>query len=362
MKNKILYLTTTSKISGAEKMLYELAKRINKEKYEVAVCTITDDLEDQLLDKLKKEGVKTYCLNLNKKWKIWKSFKLYRIIKSFKPEIIQSFLFFDNILARVFGKITGVPFIISGQRNVETHRSFLRNFFDKITIPFSDLVISNTKEGKEILIKREKAPEEKIKVIYNGIDIKEDSEKIKLSNLTEKEIPDKIKIGFIGRLTKQKGLDYLLKAVSNLKEEIILIIIGEGEEKERLEKKAKELQIEAHFTGYVKNASSYIKFFDLFVLSSLWEGMPNVILEAMSQEVPVIATKVGGVKEMVKNNKTGFLIESQNSKELKEKIEHVLSLSNKEREEIGKKAREFTEKEFSIEKMVKEYEKIYEKR
>jgi hypothetical protein len=76
---KILYITTTSKLSEAEKMICELAKRINKEKYEIKVCTMTDDLNVELLDILRKKGVETAYLNLDKKWKLWKVFKFRQV-------------------------------------------------------------------------------------------------------------------------------------------------------------------------------------------------------------------------------------------------------------------------------------------
>src|SRR6056297_2766918 len=106
-KIKVLYLTTTSKLSGAEKMVYELASRLNGEKYEIMVCTIKDDLEGGLLDKLKEEKIKTECLNLDKKWKIWKVFKLYEILKTFSPDIIHTHLFHTDFLGRIFNLIAG---------------------------------------------------------------------------------------------------------------------------------------------------------------------------------------------------------------------------------------------------------------
>ena len=365
---KIMYLTTTSQLSGAEKMIYEIAKRINKDKYEVLVCTIKDDSDNQLLSKLREERINTACLELDRKWKVWKIIKLCRMIKDFKPDILQTFLFFDNILARVFGKLMGVPVIISGQRNVDTHRSQIRNFVEKRTLPLVDCIIINSKAGKKILIDREKNPEKKIEVIYNGINIKDFNrvQKPELSDLTEGNVfsSNKFIIGFIGRLAQQKGLDYLLKAAVELKEKlpnIIFIIIGEGKRKNNLEQLAEELGIRdiMYFTGHKDRGWQYTKLFDLLVLPSLWEGMPNVILEAMAQGVPVLATKVGGIPELIEDGKDGFLIESKNSKTLADKISYVFNLPEEKRIEIGENARKKIKENFSIEKMVQEHERLY---
>ncbi len=96
-KVKIMHLTTTSKLCGAEKIIYELSKRINKERFEILVCTIKDDLEDGLLDKSRGIGIKIHSLGIENKVKFYKSLQLYKIIKEFNPDILQSFLFFDNI-------------------------------------------------------------------------------------------------------------------------------------------------------------------------------------------------------------------------------------------------------------------------
>lgn len=369
MKNKIkiLYFTTTSKLSGTEKMIYELVKKINKEKYEVKVCVFKDDSGDQLLDKLRKKNIETFCLNLNKKWEIWKLIKLFKIIKKFKPDILQSFLFFDNITARVMGKILGISVIISGQRNVDIYRSKSRNFIEKITIPLADCIVSNSRAGKELLIRREKVPENKIKVIYNGIDLKDfhNIQRGKLSELINKEITNSLVVGFVGRLIKQKGLNYLLEAAAELKKEfrkIIFVLIGDGDKKEKLEELAKKLDIQdvIYFIGRKEEAWQYMKLFDVFVLPSLSEGLPNVIIEAIVCEVPVVATKTGGISELIEDGKNGFLVEPKNSRFLSKKIRHILNLSEKERKTITENARKKIKENFSIEKMVKEYQILYE--
>jgi len=358
-KFRILYLTTTSQLYGAEKMVYELAKRINKDRFEPMVCTIKDDLDNQLLSQLRKEGVKTACLKIEKKWEVWKTIHFFSIIKSFKPDILQSFLFFDNILARIFGKFMSIPVIISGQRNVEIHRSQLRNFIDRVTLPLADYIVSNSKAGKQILVNREKIDEKKIEVIYNGIDIQDFNKKQKaeLADLftSESFFSNKFIVGFIGSLTQQKGLNVLFEAAAELKEKslnIILVLIGEGKRKQELEQLTKELGIEdiVYFTGL----------FDVLVSPSLWEGMPNVVIEAMAQGIIVVATNVGGIPELIEEGKDGFLVESKNIHALVDKISYIFNLPEEKRIEIRENAQKKIIKNYSIEKMVREYESLYQ--
>ena len=365
MKNKakIIYLATTSRLCGAEKIIFELSKRIDKEHFEIMICTIKDDLKEGLLDKARSIGIKTASFGVDNKWKFYKCFQLYKIIKDFNPDIIQSFLFFDNILARIIGKLAGVPIIISGQRNVPLTIPFLRNLAERFTIFFSNLIISNTNGGKNWLINKFKLNSEKVKVIYNGIGIEEIDYVQKDEFLKEIGLSGDEKIvGFIGRLEKQKGVQNLIDAIKILNEQVPPIhsfIIGDGKEKDKLKKYTRSLDCNVTFLGWKDNASSYLTAFDLLVLPSLWEGMPNVVLEAMWQEIPVIATCVGGNIEIIEDGKTGFLVEPGNSQALAEKILEVISLSESKRQSIIKNAKDKVINNFNIDKMVKEFEDTY---
>ena len=372
-KIKILYLTTSCQMAGTEKMLYELTGRIDKEKFEVLVCTIKSG-DGDLLSKLKEKGIQTKTLNLNSKWQFFKTLKLIKIIRNFKPDIFQSFLFFDNILARVFGRLCKVPIIISGIRNVEIYRSFWRNFLDKITLPFADFVISNTQAGKKFLSEKERIPLNKIFVIPNGIDLTKVPPPLTKEQKTHllKEIlpttnyllPTNI-IGFVGYLTKQKGVTYLLQAFSQLKEEIrertLLLIIGDGPIKNDLENLAGKLKIKnrVHFLGHKKEAINYMPLFDIFCLPSLWEGQPNVILEAMALGLPIIGSRVGGVPEVIENKKNGILVSPADPKALSEAIEFLLK-DKEEREKIAQNALNSV-KRYDIKIMVENYENLYQR-
>lgn len=363
---KILYLTTTSKIAGAEKMLYELVKRLDKSKYLPVVGTIKDDLEGQLLEKLREEGVKTFCLDVDKKWKALKVIKLLGIVWKEKPDILQTFLFFDNVLGSFTGKILRGPTVISGQRNANPHQSKTRNLVERLTLSLTDLVISNNQAGKDLLLKKYDLPGKKIKVIPNALEDEKISNKNKSKGklLSKLSLPEKLKrkfiIGFVGSLTEQKGVINLLKAVSGIsKKDFVLIIIGEGERKDHLSEFVvhEGLGKNVFFTGYQPEAYRYMNLFDIFVLPSLWEGMPNVILEAMANGLPVVATEVGDNKELIADN--NFLVKPGDPERLKRAILKLKNMSEKEKNKIGKKNRMRVNEEFTFKKMVRKYEELY---
>jgi glycosyltransferase involved in cell wall biosynthesis len=366
MAIKIMYLTTSPQMGGAEKQLFELSRRLDKSEFEVLVCTLKSE-GGELLQKLQKEGIKTKTIELNERKDIKRVIELYKIIKEFKPDILQSFLFFDNILARIFGRILRVPVIISGQRNVETNRSLARNFFDRLTILLAHYVISNTEAGKRIIINREKFNASKIFVVPNGIDLKN---VVSLREDQKKEVRDyygitdkHIVIGFVGYLTEQKGVGNLLKAVSLIKDEwkdrIKFLIVGGGAEEDKLKKMIKDLRIEdkVHFFGFQKNGSKFISMFDIFVLPSLWEGQPNVLLEAMAYGASIISTKVGGVEEMVENRRNGILVDAGSAYQIAGSI-NMLCNDSHLRKNLSKKGLEVVQR-YDVNKMVSNFEKLY---
>jgi len=358
---KILFLTTSARIGGAEKNLLLLVR--NLKDYDVLVLTLKND--GLLVEELKKANIKTFSLDIKNKWQFFKIFRLNKIIKNFQPDVLQTFLFYDNVLGRVLGKISKVPFVISGQRNVETERSFWRNFLDKITTELCNLIVANSKAGKKILIEREKVPEEKIRVIYNGIDLKN------LEFLPKKEAKNKLGIpddryiiGCIAKLEKQKGLEYLIEAAHILDVrckmlDVRWIIIGEGKERPKLEALIKKYNLENRVSllGYLPDAIDYLKAFDVFVLPSLWEGMPNVLLEAMAAEIPIVATDVGGVSEIIENKTQGLIIEPKNASELSTAIKTLVE--NKEMATKMVLAAKKKINNFSLEKMIKNYQNLY---
>ena len=186
-KIKILYLTNTSRLSGAEKIIYDLATGLNKEDYEIKVCTIKDNLKDQLLDKLDKRNIKTDCLELNKKWKVWKIFKLFSIIKNFKPDIIHTHLFHADLLGRLFNLVNLNKSIIISTNHSTDIGGALREKILKITdfLNFKTIAVS-----KQVVKYNQKITfTSKTELIYNGVGFKN-------FNLYQKNKKIKQELGF----------------------------------------------------------------------------------------------------------------------------------------------------------------------
>ena len=182
------------------------------------------------------------------------------------------------------------------------------------------------------------------------------------------KIPQNITILIsVGRLVKEKGYNYLVEVIHyfrswNRSNNVILFIIGEGKERKKIEAKIRKLGLSksVFLLGEKKDISNYLHAADIFITSSLHEGFSLVTFEAAYARLPIVSTKTGCVPEIIEDNKTGFLVDAGNSMALAKKIEHVLSLSKKERSEIAKGARKIVEEKLSVKKMVENYELLYQ--
>lgn len=219
-------------------------------------------------------------------------------------------------------------------------------------------VIANSQGLCELALKS--APQKEIGVIYNGIDIVEF-----FPDLSKKD-KDKFTIICVSRVTPRKGIRFLIQAFSILLKRydyLKLIIVGDGNERLSLEDLVQGLGIndKVVFTGPISHdkVSEYYQKSSIFVLPSLNEGMSNTMLEALACGLPLVATDTGGTKELVVDNKNGFIVKMKDSNDLAEKIEKFLLNKNLE-ENMGKESRLLAEK-LSWENVAREYTDLYKK-
>jgi glycosyltransferase involved in cell wall biosynthesis len=222
---------------------------------------------------------------------------------------------------------------------------------------------------KAATCERSKIQAEKIRVIRNGIEFTacQSSYHSKLAeNLTAQlDIkPDSHVCGTVARLHRQKGIRYLIEAFALLQTEfpkLKLLIVGEGPERAELEKKSAELGISRNvfFAGEIHPPAECLKLMNVFILPSLYEGFPNVLLEAMAAQVPVVASNVGGVNELVSQHENGLLCPPGDSRSLADAVRWLILHPN-EAKKMAALAHDRIQKEFSLEGMLKEYEDLYE--
>ncbi|MGW1455564.1 glycosyltransferase family 4 protein [Salegentibacter agarivorans] len=278
----------------------------------------------------------------------WREFS--EIIKDFQPDIIQANAA-DTLKFAISSKLFfnwKVPVVF---RNANKMGDFidskLKLILNKFYISKLDYVISVSKECEKDFIQTFKYPSEKISTVYIGVE-----------NIQNSEIPgDLIKIFDRGRVVTHIGgfvpeknhsglIDIFYKTLER-SPDAQLLLIGKGRLENEIKNKVNLLKIQnnVHFLGYRKDVPDILYHSDVFVLPSLIEGLPAVILEAMYSRTPVIAYNVGGVGEVVITNKTGWLVKKGDEKEFMSHLEHVLSNKNEIKMRVDT-AKKLIDKEF----------------
>ncbi len=291
-----------------------------------------------------------------------------KIARNFNPEV--SFAFFGlpcGISTLVIKALYGIPYIVSLrgadvpgfiERQVHFYHFLARPLIHYIWKK-AKYLITNSQGLKDLALKS--AGDIKIEVIANGVDADLYQPCKPIDNGTKK-------ILFVGRLSKQKGVHYLIDSIRILKEKRInsfhLEIIGDGPDKVKLEEKVANGQLEEQISlsGWVDKKAIYKKYQEasIFAFPSLSEGMPNVVLEAMASGLPILATRIAGNEELVRDGENGYLVGVKDSQALADRLIELLHETDR-LIEMGKMSRKIAYEEYSWSHVVDLYIDLIDK-
>lgn len=360
----LLYLITELNVGGAEKVLARLVAGLNKEKYRILVCSLQK--KGPVADEIEQCGIKVVSLDMKGKLNLNAPLKLFSLLKKEKVDILHSYLFHANLLARIVGRLARVPIIISSERTMEMEGNH-RVIINRLTAFLADCITANSNSVREFISRQISIDPKKLVTIYNGLDVSEFQGKRNSSEVRKKWgiDPDKVVIGCVARLDPRKGHEYLFKAAVRVVDKhpnALFLLVGYGLLRKKLEDMTEELGLASKviFTGVCDDVPRMLSIMDIFVLPSLYEGFPNAVLEAMAASRPVVATSVAGTPEIVVDNETGILVPRANPEALAEAINSLIQTPERA-EKMGRAGRLRVENYFSLEKMVKRTEELYEK-
>ena len=381
-RKKILYLITKSDWGGAGKYVYDLALAAKKRGFDVAVAA---GGRGELAPKLKKEDIRYFNVEgLQRNVTFIKPFVsgliLLKIFFKFRPDVLHAnspqaagIAGIALLICRLFAwkRSFQAVYTVHGWSYHEARpkwQNFLIRLFSKITCLFYQKIICVSEYDRQSALKFKIAPAKKLLTIHNGINPQD------LNFLSREEARRKLNlqdircpvIGNVGEFTKNKGQIYLLETFKNLREiglKFKGLIIGWGEEKLNIKNKISVLNLknDIFLIDNISPAAPYLKAFDVFVLPSLKEGLPYTLLEAGLAELPIIATNVGGIPEIIESEKSGILVPAKNAKALASAIERLQNdkeLRNALAKNLYKKvSAEFSKKEM-LEKTFALYNQI----
>jgi glycosyltransferase involved in cell wall biosynthesis len=361
---KIAHIITDLDIGGAEWMLIRTLRNFKNNRYEHFVISLLP--RNSLCKEIEKEGFKVYLLNLSKKNFIASFIKLLYILKKEKPQIVHNYLFHADISGRIAARLTGVPIVISSLRN-ECIGGRWRERLLRMTDFCVNRVTAVSQNVADSHILKGTTKKNKMRIIYNGLEFKGDQDNnSKNTSYIRRDMnigEDLFLLLTVANLELKKGHVFLFDALALLKEKgyrLKLLVVGYGKERKKLEGDivSKGLADEIILAGKREDVQKLLVASDAFVLPSLWEGLPNALLEAMAAGLPVVATRVGGIPEVVTDNGTGLLVEPQNSDALAKAIERIMN-EDELRRRLAQNAREYVRRNFDIKRTVAETDELY---
>ncbi|HEX9910943.1 MAG TPA: glycosyltransferase [Desulfatiglandales bacterium] len=372
----ILYAIGSLEVGGAEKQLLELISRIPERRYRCHVFTLQSG--GPLLGPLEHMGVPVYSGRVHRHelsrapWKVLLAqWKLMRVIRDTNPHIIHSFLPLVTFMGTTAGRLCKTPLVITSRRALGTHQERLKVLrpLDLMANHWSHRVTVNSKAVWNDIVRRDHIDPRKLILIYNAVD-PSPYESARSSRERVRETlglkPEEKAVIVIANLIPYKGHSDLFKAATLVLREIPemkLLLVGEDRGTgPYLERQAADVGIwqAVKFLGRRRDVPDLLSASDLSVLASHEEGFSNVILESMAAGLPVVATDVGGNGEAVVKGETGWLVPAKNPEALANRIVDLLKHPARARE-WGMRGKERVAELFTVDRMVKEHLKLYEK-
>ena len=335
---------------GAEKQLFYIISAMIRLNFQLKVFTLTQG--EYYENKLSELGVE--CIWIGKSpFPIWRLGVLLIEMIRFRPRIMYSTHFYGNIYSGLIGRILGI-LSIGSIRNDLALELKKNGFWGRWLIKLPHVLIANSQQAVSQLISIGEHSK-KIFVLQNFIDLSEFDHLAKMK-INPPGKNDKLKIILVARLVEQKRIDRFIEIIASLckkHDNILGIIVGDGPEMENLQQikiKLNLSQSQLLFWGQEENIPALLKQCDLLVLTSEHEGFPNVILEGMAANLPIVTSDVGDSKKIVIDGLSGFVIAGDNNSGFEEKIELLLA-SKDIREKMGNAGRKIVENEFNISKI-----------
>jgi glycosyltransferase involved in cell wall biosynthesis len=357
----VLHLISGLEVGGAEKMLLWTARHHDRKV--IRICVVSLMSGGSLAPDIRREGVEVLELGQRKgRLSPGAIFKLIKLARSFEPRFIQGHLFHSNLLARLIAPLVPDASALTTRHN-ETD-SITRVLLYALTSPlnagtivYSDAVMRHAR--------RDNLAGRPLRLVPYGIDLQEQVD-------DRSRIRAQLGVGSgafvwitVGRLTRQKGyrilVDVFQRLIGSRGEDAILVIVGDGEEGDVLRRQVSESGLNGSviFTGPRNDVPSLLSAADGYVLSSLWEGGPLVILEAMAAGLPVVATRVGDAPSMVEEGESGALVDPGDAEQLADAMNRVQEMGTGT-QDWGLRGRRKVEEHYDFRRVQREMEAYYQ--
>jgi glycosyltransferase involved in cell wall biosynthesis len=363
-KHRILHLFVTLPVGGAENLLLSILRKLDPQRFSSLVCCIGE--RGALGNQVMATGFPLTELHLLSKGGMDRRVvpALVDLIRRERIDLVHSHLYHANFYGRLAAGKAGVPAVAS-IHNTYTKHKWHRQLANWYLARSTASIIAGSEEIKQDVVRYDHVPEALVEVIPNSVDLARSHSALSREQARERlGVPEgAIVLGTVGRLEEQKGHRYLIEALSQLRQrgmDAYLLLVGGGREELALRELSASLKLEQRvmFLGTRSDLGDLFRAMDMFVMPSLWEGLSLAMLSAMAAGLPVVATAVGGVQQVLANDEYGFSVLPGDAAALASRIEACFA-NPEEMVRMGEKGQRRVCENYSDEAMVRRLEAVY---
>ncbi len=371
-KKTIIFVIDGLGMGGAERLMIPILGHLDRDRFEVRVCVLQSKGGNPLAEELRALGVPVDLLNVKRLRDIGALLRLSSYLKERRADIVHTQLEFANILGNISAKRLGLPSVCTVHvmpSLATTIKNKLHQQVEWMALRlFCDRVITVSEETRRLYIAGSGISAEKLLTIYNGIDLTRfqrlEPDLVRAAVRREFNLPDDARLlTTVAVLRAPKGIEYMIRALPAVlaaHPDAWYLIVGDGEQREALTAETDRMGAGERvvFAGARKDIPRLLSASDIFVLPTLTEALPTVLAEAMACRLPIVASAVGGVPEMVQDGGSGILVQPMQPAELSSACNALLADPDL-RSRMGEQGRELVNQKFSIDRQVVQLEKLY---
>jgi len=364
---KVLHVIDSLHLGGAQEVVLNLATCGNRRRFSHEVATMHG--RGVYWDRMQVLGIPLHSLSPHKFFP-WYAASLPALLLRGGFDILHCHLVASNIIAKPLGRLCRVPVVLNHDHTNDDYRANgrARLALDTLSNRLASHIIAVSDSCRRFLVERERVPEEKITLVQNAIDLRRYSPACGTRSEARKALglPENgTVVAGVGRLNPQKNFSLFVRVAAEVLKrhpQAVFVLAGDGPEEELLRKLAQESRLaeRLHFCGYVPDARQVYLSADVVLMPSLFEGLPMSLLEAMAMRVPVVASALDGIAEVVDDGRDGFLVPSGDAKLFCERVCQLIENPSLARE-LGAAASEKIARRFSAERMCCEVERVYDR-
>jgi glycosyltransferase involved in cell wall biosynthesis len=360
---RIEYFIDHLKVGGAQRHLVELFSGLDRQRFAPQVCVAKGG--GALVPLIERMGipVRTFGVagSLAHPATLAGLVATARRLRAERVHVVHGYLYEGNILGVLAGRLAGTPVRLASKRSLDRYPRRSQRTATRLANAWAHRIVCNADAVSRFVLEEERPATAKLVVIPNGIRFAT----APMASERPAGVPSGVKlVGAVGRLNWKKAYHHLLDAAARVRavrDDVEFVVVGDGPMRGEVEAEATRLGIRpyVHLLGEIRDARSLMRSFDVFVMSSVIEGMPNVLLEALSAERPVVVTGVGGIPEIVAHEKSGLVVPPGDPGALAAGVLRLLA-NPTEAAAFGSAGRRTVESRFSVPAMVESFTRLYE--